>query len=164
MRRSNEAAKLPTLAVLSPYAEQVKRIERAIIKKDLRSRFLSNLDLFAKPDDHSSFCSTVDAFQGGEADAVIISLVRNNDKGTLRSALGFLVDERRMNVLLSRCRHQLILIGSYEFIKSWAEKLSGRIEPKNQDGDFLVRLLNTLEEYKASNKMTIIPWDELQDS
>lgn len=164
IRRSNEAAKLPTLAVLSPYAEQVKRIERAIIKKDLRSRFLSNLDLFAKPDDHSSFCSTVDAFQGGEADAVIISLVRNNDKGTLRSALGFLVDERRMNVLLSRCRHQLILIGSYEFIKSWAEKLSGRIEPKNQDGDFLVRLLNTLEEYKASNKMTIIPWHELQDS
>ncbi|MDO2286156.1 hypothetical protein Q2443_27055, partial [Escherichia coli] len=30
IRRSNEAAKLPTLAVLSPYAEQVKRIERAI--------------------------------------------------------------------------------------------------------------------------------------
>lgn len=162
IRRSNEADKVPKLAVLSPYSEQVKKIEKAITRKDLSSKFLSNLELFVKPDDHSSFCSTVDAFQGGEADAVVISLVRNNDKGTLRSALGFLIDERRMNVLLSRCRHQLILIGSYEFIKGWAEKISSRGEPIKQDGEFLVRLLNKFEEYKENNKMTIIPWDELK--
>ena len=45
---------------------------------------------------------TVDAFQGREADLVLYSMVRNNSERNL----GFLRDERRMNVALSRARER----------------------------------------------------------
>ena len=59
----------------------------------------------------SELVGTVDSFQGDEADIVVVSLVRNNHHSGSR-ALGFLSDERRMNVLLSRARWKLVVIGS----------------------------------------------------
>jgi ATP-dependent RNA/DNA helicase IGHMBP2 len=50
---------------------------------------------------------TVDAFQGREADAVLLSCVRSNPEGQV----GFLADLRRMNVALSRARRHLFLVG-----------------------------------------------------
>ncbi len=64
------------------------------------------------------YCGTVDAFQGNEAEVVIISLVRNNDHQGPVTALGFLSEARRMNVLLSRARWQMILVGSLEFLRT----------------------------------------------
>lgn len=56
--------------------------------------------------------STVDAYQGREADAVVITTVRCNDRGSL----GFVTDERRLNVAITRPRrcpstqsHRIIL-------------------------------------------------------
>jgi hypothetical protein len=46
--------------------------------------------------------------QGEEADVVVASLVRSNSKGTV----GFLREPERINVLLSRARDGLILIGN----------------------------------------------------
>lgn len=155
-RSEPEQVKPLKLAVLSPYAEQVSRIQKALKKTPL-----ANLRQFASLEDGSNFCSTVDGFQGDEADLVIISLVRNNDKGTLRSALGFLIDERRMNVLLSRSRYQLVLVGSYNFLKSWSNKLSTGMQSTDEEGQFLIRLVNKLEHYLLKNKMTLIPWQEL---
>lgn len=159
LRASPGLAKKPKLAVLSPYAEQVNRLDKAVTKQDVSSRFMSNLDAFSKPDDHQSFCSTVDGFQGSEADIVIVSLVRNNDGGTLRSALGFLVDERRMNVLLSRARYQLIIVGSLRFIRVWAEKIKKSqniVDHKNSE--FLSRLVDKLGQYETSGKLKVMPW------
>ena len=165
LRKHPNVEQKPKLAVLSPYAEQVSQLAKALTRKNPDSKYLSNLDLFTPPDDHSSFCSTVDGFQGSEADLIIVSLVRNNDKGSLRSALGFLVDERRMNVLLSRARYQLIIIGSYQFIKEWA----GQIEKAPsfsgyQDGEFLAKLFSKLESYRQQEKLTLLPWTELSPS
>jgi len=56
---------------------------------------------------------TVDAFQGREADLVLYSMVRNNSERNL----GFLRDERRMNVALSRARELLVMIGSTEMAR-----------------------------------------------
>jgi ATP-dependent RNA/DNA helicase IGHMBP2 len=50
---------------------------------------------------------TVDAFQGREADAVLVSCVRSNPDGQI----GFLADLRRMNVALSRARRHLFVVG-----------------------------------------------------
>jgi superfamily I DNA and/or RNA helicase len=63
---------------------------------------------------------TVDSFQGREADVVVVSLVRNNDREQLQSALGFLTQEERMNVLLSRASAQLIVIGCLPLLESFS--------------------------------------------
>jgi superfamily I DNA and/or RNA helicase len=54
---------------------------------------------------------TVDSFQGREADFVVVSLVRTD------GVLGFLKDDRRNNVMLSRARRHLFVVGHHE---AWA--------------------------------------------
>lgn len=103
-----------TLAVLSPYNEQVERLGRAI--EDGLQGKLANLAEFKPGTNAPGFESTVDSFQGSEADVVVISLVRNNDH-VGRAALGILRDRRRMNVLLSRAKWKLVIVGSMEFLK-----------------------------------------------
>jgi len=50
--------------------------------------------------------STVDGFQGREKEIIIISMVRSNPSKTI----GFLSNERRMNVAVTRAKRQCILI------------------------------------------------------
>jgi len=56
---------------------------------------------------------TVDSFQGGEREAIIVSFVRSNDRGNS----GFLEfpeeGKRRLNVALTRARKRLVLIGNW---------------------------------------------------
>lgn len=49
--------------------------------------------------------ATVDSSQGCEADIVLVSLVRSSP------SVGFLDDDRRLNVSLTRARHQLVCVG-----------------------------------------------------
>merc|ERR1712232_143161 len=58
--------------------------------------------------------NTVDSFQGQEADAVLISLVRSNERGVV----GFLSDYRRLNVAVTRARKHVMLIGDAGTISS----------------------------------------------
>lgn len=103
----------PTLAVLSPYRRQVRLLRETAQAEAGR---LGNLDAFRANADDGLF-GTVDSFQGNEADVVVVSLVRNNSRSGL-AALGFLSDERRMNVLLSRAKWRLIVIGSMRFLRA----------------------------------------------
>jgi superfamily I DNA and/or RNA helicase len=66
--------------------------------------------------------STIDNFQGEEADIVVLSLVRNNDKGSI----GFMKEPERVNVMLSRARCGLIMLGSKRCLEN-CESVKGRI-------------------------------------
>ncbi|WP_193501014.1 AAA domain-containing protein [Streptomyces coeruleorubidus] len=86
-----------TLAVLSPYRQQ----NRQLAKRGLE-RYLS----------------TVHAFQGREADIVVVSLVRDRrPPGTETQpwlGLGHLTGPDLINVMLSRARQLLVLVGDFE--------------------------------------------------
>ena len=64
--------------------------------------------------------STVDAFQGREADVVLFSAVRAPRPGHAAgggghtAGVGFLADVRRMNVALTRARRSLLVVGHAE--------------------------------------------------
>jgi hypothetical protein len=56
--------------------------------------------------------ATVDSSQGCEADIVLVSFVRSNPGyGTVRRSAGFLADDRRINVAMTRARFQLVCVG-----------------------------------------------------
>jgi hypothetical protein len=135
--RANDGKKKPTLAILSPYAAQVERIRRRLIQ-----RAPATLTGFSPIRPGADFVGTVDAFQGSEADIVIVSLVRNNAR-VGGKALGFLSDRRRMNVLLSRARWKLVLIGSLEFLREAASGVNPSAGPHALF--FLTEAIRTIE-------------------
>jgi superfamily I DNA and/or RNA helicase len=99
-----------------PYAKQVNYINEylktnGVLKELIRKDF----EIISE----NEICKTCDSFQGGEADLVIISLVRNNINNDIYSALGFLIDERRMNVMFSRAKFHLIIVGSIGMFDYW---------------------------------------------
>ena len=50
---------------------------------------------------------TVDGFQGREKEAILLTMVRSNDRGEI----GFLADTRRTNVAITRARRKLLVVG-----------------------------------------------------
>lgn len=138
---SQDATEAPTLAILSPYGRQRRALDEAI--SDELNRKLSHLNMFRSPSSNGQWCHTVDSFQGSEADVVIVSLVRNNHHSSVQSALGFLSDARRMNVLLSRAKWQLVLIASTEFLKEVMNAVRGKQDEHRVE--FLKKLLEGLD-------------------
>lgn len=104
--------------------EQIEALYRKINKKDVSIAVISGYDAhksllynLIKPNDKQKWTNTqiiidnVDAFQGSETDIVIYSLVRCNKD----YKIGFLYDERRLNVALSRGKNCLIIVGNIDF-------------------------------------------------
>ncbi|KAK8342805.1 hypothetical protein V6Z12_A08G256200 [Gossypium hirsutum] len=97
-----------SIGVISPYTAQVHAIEEKL--KQTYSGCCSSSD-----SGFSVRVRSVDGFQGGEEDVLIISTVRSN----LNGAVGFLSNRQRANVSLTRGRHCLWILGNETtFIKS----------------------------------------------
>ncbi|MGK9055253.1 AAA domain-containing protein [Neorhizobium petrolearium] len=143
--------KRPTLAVLSPYARQVRLLDKEI--EAARSGSLSVLSGFDPATKSGSYCSTVDSFQGSEADIVVVSLVRNNQFTAPEKSLGFLRDSRRMNVLLSRARWKMVLVGSIEFIKAVSAAMKGEDAERYA---FLPELLAAIDDGRRSGEIAFV--------
>jgi len=99
------------VGIITPYAAQ-----KELIKSELEKAGIVDLNGKQLVETNS-----VDGFQGREKDIIIFSAVRSNDTGTV----GFLHDWRRINVMLTRARRGLIIIGNRKtletdyFWKSW---------------------------------------------
>lgn len=97
------------LAILTPYRAQVRALIQVLSERS--------------PQIH-----TIDGFQGREAEIVVASLVRDRvaNEGIAAANVGHLVHSGRTNVLLSRARDLLIVVGRihvYEHFagESWAQ-------------------------------------------
>lgn len=75
----------------------------------------------------------VDAFQGQEKDIVLYSIVRSN----ANRELGFLRDDRRLNVALSRARRLLIIVGDQVMVEN--ARTGDRPNPFLRVSDFVKR-------------------------
>ena len=64
----------------------------------------------------------VDSFQGNEADHIIVSIVRTTTPGFLRN-------QRRTNVMLSRCKKSMMICTHHEFLqkRGVAQTLIGKL-------------------------------------
>ena len=99
------------ITVLSPYTKQIQM---------LRQRLPSSIS-----------CSTVDSFQGRESDIIIFSTVRCNADGDI----GFLDDARRLNVMWTRARLALIIVGDRQTLNGnelWKRAIDACTEVKIQ--------------------------------
>jgi len=56
---------------------------------------------------------SIDSWQGRETEVMIMSAVRSNTKGNV----GFIDNERRINVALTRAKHGMIIIGNSNTLK-----------------------------------------------
>ena len=104
----------PTIQVLSPYRAQVNAIQKALHRTRANGQS-NNIDGFEVRG--GEIGATVDEFQGNQADVVVVSLVRNNHTRAGKG-VGFLGEGARWNVLLSRAKRKLVLVGSWDFLWS----------------------------------------------
>jgi superfamily I DNA and/or RNA helicase len=88
-RRNRITYSSDRLRIITFYTAQVLLLQKMLSRNGLKDVLVA----------------TVDSSQGCEADIVIVSLVRS-------SFAGFLKDDRRMNVALTRSRHQLVCVGN----------------------------------------------------
>ncbi|KAL9416864.1 hypothetical protein AB3S75_039948 [Citrus x aurantiifolia] len=85
-----------SIGIVSPYSAQV-----IAIQEKLGSKYEKIAGFAVK-------VKSIDGFQGGEEDIIIISTVRSNNTGSI----GFASTPQRINVALTRARHCLWILGS----------------------------------------------------
>ncbi|CAF4213932.1 unnamed protein product, partial [Rotaria sordida] len=98
------------IGIITPYTRQVKEI----VEKLLTIQVPKGVEV-----------RTVDGFQGREKNIILISLVRSNNE----NEIGFLINEQRMNVLLTRAKCAMIVFGNKRTLisnnlwKQWIESV-----------------------------------------
>ncbi|GBC02767.1 hypothetical protein RclHR1_04800007 [Rhizophagus clarus] len=138
----NGYTKPDDIAVLTPYLGQMMKIKEALaesfvvviderdekniveMEEEQKEKESENISVASKKSlNHQVTLRTVDNFQGEEANIVIVSLVRNFSKSSDNDSIGFLKSSNRTNVLLSRAREGMYLIGNAELMAMDSEDI-----------------------------------------
>jgi hypothetical protein len=96
-------------------------------QETLMKRMLANM---GREESEALRILSVDQSQGSEADVVILSCVRSN----YGSNIGFVKNANRMNVAVSRMKHQLIVIGCHTTLCTDAKWMSLYVKAKKPEG------------------------------
>ena len=94
-----------TIGIITPYRAQIAQIRQALYEKNIDTNLLT--------------IDTVERYQGGARDIILISLCTN--RVSQLEALVSLSDEgvdRKLNVALTRARQHLVLIGNPDILKT----------------------------------------------
>ncbi len=107
------------IGMVTPYSGQVRL---------LNDMFDSAGGLEENDRYHGLEIKTIDGYQGREKEVIVLSTVRANDAGEI----GFLRDQRRLNVAITRAKRGLIVIGNARTLRndsnweSWCDWASER--------------------------------------
>jgi DNA replication ATP-dependent helicase Dna2 len=92
-----------SVGIITPYRAQIAQIRQALLQKGM------DVDLIT--------IDTVERYQGGARDIIIISL-STNTAAQFRSLISLSEEgvDRKLNVALTRAREQLIILGNEELL------------------------------------------------
>ena len=99
------------LLIITFYREQLNLLRKELADMGVLARD-GKTGLPVDPDDGHVRVATVDSAQGSEADCVILSMVRCNE----RCDVGFLANQNRAIVAISRAKDRLIIVGHKETV------------------------------------------------
>jgi superfamily I DNA and/or RNA helicase len=135
--------------IMAPYAAQVGA---------MRKLFEGDFGRFgvSRKEELDRIVQTVDSAQGAEADLVVVSMTRShkrpfepeNDRPeshnrALWRSYGFLRSDERLNVMFSRARKQLVIVGNFEYFAAF-DRMTKRwialIEDESQRAEMDKRL------------------------
>jgi len=112
------------IGIITFYTAQVKEIQNALTKAKCHE--LNKIRV-----------SSVDSFQGGEADIIILSFVRAPESQRKKGGVGFVNDFRRLNVALTRAKSTLIMLGHAKTLgQEMGSSLQKLIEDAKSRGHF----------------------------
>uniref|UniRef100_A0A8C7FGG4 RNA helicase n=1 Tax=Oncorhynchus kisutch TaxID=8019 RepID=A0A8C7FGG4_ONCKI len=94
------------IGIIAPYRKQVEKIRKALkmLKKDFKSTSIKDLKV-----------GSVEEFQGQERRVILVSTVRSSAKYVQTDqyfSLGFVKNEKRFNVAVTRAKALLIVVGN----------------------------------------------------
>jgi senataxin len=122
---------LEEISIIAPYRKQVSLLRDTLSYERMGQT--------VTPERWKNFLftriATVDSFQGGESDVVIICYVRSNSHG----GIGFIDNPNRINVAHTRCRREMHIVGDLECLKRQARsKIFERLERAfRRDGEII---------------------------
>lgn len=131
--------KVEDIAVISPYNAQIELLKKLLL------------------DDYPTLeIRSVDGFQGGEREAIVLSLVRSSERGGIEG-VGFLRDNRRLNVAVTRAKRQCTVVCDSETVSQdeFLKQFLGWIEVHGEYMSSNEYVEETIQEKRAlSNKVT----------
>uniref|UniRef100_A0A671WYN2 RNA helicase n=1 Tax=Sparus aurata TaxID=8175 RepID=A0A671WYN2_SPAAU len=138
------------IGIIAPYRKQVQKIRKAlhIVGKNLKLRDVSDLKV-----------GTVEEFQGQERRVIMVSTVRSRPDYTELDKefnLGFIKNEKRFNVAVTRAKALLIVVGNPTMLntdETWKKFIqyckdeggSTGFTPAEDDEDMVMRLFALLK-------------------